>query len=80
MLVYFVTLSVAQSLLTEETKEAVDRLLDHCDTNLDSKIILHSREMKLRINSDASYLSELHARSRAGGNFFLGTQNFIDTS
>ena len=30
--------------------------------------------MKLAVNSDASYLSEPQARSRAGGHFFLSNE------
>ena len=36
--------------------------------------------MTLRIHSDASYLSELHAGSCTGDHFFLVSQIFNDTS
>ena len=36
--------------------------------------------MTLLIHSGASYLSDLHARSIAGGHFFLGSQEFNNTN
>jgi hypothetical protein len=35
-------------------------------------IINHASEMILHIHSDASYLSENEAKSRAGGFFYMG--------
>ena len=69
MLVALGALASANSKVTEDTKETVARSLDYCSTNPDSKLIFHSRSMIFRIYSDASYLSELHARSRARGYF-----------
>ena len=39
---------------------------------LNAKMRVHASNMKLQTYSDASYLSETKARSRAGGFFFLG--------
>ena len=69
ILVALVTLAAAQPTFTEYTKQALDHLLDYCATNPYSKLIFHSSGMTLRIHIDASYLSELYARSRAGGLF-----------
>jgi len=45
----------------------------------DAAVRYHKSEMVLRIHSDASYLSETEARSRAGGFFYLG-DNTDDSS
>ena len=59
---------------TETTKQRVKQLLDYCATHPDTKIRFKASDMILRIHSDASYLSEPNARSRAGGYFYLGNK------
>ena len=78
MLVVLGTLASTQSKATEDNKQAVAHFLDYYATKPDAKLILYCRKFSLRIHSDESYLSELHARSRVGGNFFFGTHNFND--
>jgi hypothetical protein len=51
----------------EQTKQ----LLDYLATQEEAIITYNKSEMILAIHSDASYLSEPKARSRAGGHFFL---------
>jgi hypothetical protein len=47
-------------------------LLDYLATNEMAKIRFHASKMILNIHSDASYLSETGACSRACGHFFMG--------
>ena len=67
LLVALGTLSAAQSKGTAATAQAITQLLNYCATHPDAI----ASEMHLHIHSDASYLSEIRARSRAGGYFFL---------
>eukprot|EP00804_Cyclotella_cryptica_P002338 CCRYP_004053-RI/>CCRYP_004053-RI protein AED:0.50 eAED:0.38 QI:0/-1/0/1/-1/1/1/0/247 len=55
----------------EQTKQ----LLDYIATQDDAVITYNASDMVLAVHSDASYLSEPKARSRAGGHFFLSTAN-----
>ena len=52
-------------------------MLDYAATHPDTKIRYRVLDMILQIHTDASYLSEPKARSRAAGHYFLGwmTQN-----
>ena len=49
------------------------QLLDYLATHEDAVITYNSSDMVLAAHSDASYLSEDKARSRAGGHFFLSS-------
>jgi len=71
MLVALGTLASAQSQGTQATMDAAIKLLNYAATNPVAIIKYHASGMILHIHSDASYLSELKARSRAGGFFFL---------
>jgi hypothetical protein len=62
-------LASEQSNATEVTADKVIKLLNYCNTNPETKIRYHASEMILHIHSDASYLSENEAKSRAGGSF-----------
>ena len=46
-------------------------MLDYLATNPNATIRYHASKMILNIHSDASYLSEPNAKSRASGRFFL---------
>jgi hypothetical protein len=48
------------------------QLLDYLSGHLNATICFHALDMILNIHSDASYLSEEKARSRACGHFFMG--------
>ena len=74
MLVTLGTLAAAQTKGTQATAEACVQLLDYAATHPSAIIRYHASDMILRIHSDASYLSEPQARSRAGGYFYLGSQ------
>ena len=56
---------------TENTLAKVHQFLDYAATNPEAIVTYKKSNMVLAIHSDASYLSEPKARSRAGGHFFL---------
>ena len=49
--------------------------MDYCASNPDAVKLYRACDMILRIHSDAAYLVEPEARSRAGGFFYLGNQD-----
>ena len=49
----------------------VKQFLDYAATHPDASITYHASDMVLAGHSDASYLSETKARSRADGYFFM---------
>eukprot|EP00804_Cyclotella_cryptica_P021686 CCRYP_018270-RC/>CCRYP_018270-RC protein AED:0.44 eAED:0.47 QI:0/-1/0/1/-1/0/1/0/186 len=49
------------------------QLLDYLATQEEAVLTYHASDMVLAAHSDASYLSEPQARSRAGGHFFLSS-------
>jgi hypothetical protein len=65
-------LSSEQSNTTEVTADKVIKLLNYCNTHPETKNWYHASEMILHIHSDASYLSENEAKSRAGVFFYMG--------
>jgi hypothetical protein len=65
-------LASEQSNATEVNADKVIKLLNYCNTHPETKIRYHASEMILDIHSDASYLSENEAKSRAGGFFYMG--------
>jgi hypothetical protein len=64
----------AQSKGTEATTQAITQLLKYTATYPDATIGYIASDVYLHIHSDASYLSEAEARSRAGGDFFLSSK------
>jgi hypothetical protein len=71
-------LMALSSIVVEQTK-AMEKnmgrwiqLLDYLASNLEAKVRHHASNMKMNIHSNASYLSETKARSRACRNFFMG--------
>ncbi len=66
-------ISSQQSAPTENTMKRVNQFLDYMWTHPDAIIRYRASDMILNVHSDASYLSEPKARSRAGGYFFLGS-------
>jgi hypothetical protein len=73
MLVALGSLASAQSKGTKATAQAATQLLNYCATHPDAEVCFHASDMILHVHSDASYLSERHARSRAGGFFYLSS-------
>ncbi|KAL7475371.1 hypothetical protein ACHAW6_001288 [Cyclotella cf. meneghiniana] len=55
----------------EETMKQTMQLLDYISSKEETDITYNKSNMILAVHSDASYLSEPKARSRAGGHFFL---------
>jgi hypothetical protein len=53
------------------------QLLDYLATQEDAVLSYHASDMVLAVHSDASYLSEPKARSRAGGHFFLSSDTTV---
>ncbi|KAL7480170.1 hypothetical protein ACHAW6_005874 [Cyclotella cf. meneghiniana] len=60
-----------QSKATVKTMERVKQLLDFAATQEPAVLTYRKSDMVLSIHSDASYLSEENARSRAGGHHYL---------
>jgi hypothetical protein len=63
--------TIASAAKSADTAQAITQLLNYCATHPDAIVRFHASDMVLHVHSDASYLSEAHARSRAGGYFFL---------
>jgi hypothetical protein len=61
-----------QSKATADTADKVIKFLNYCNTHPETKIRYRASDMILYILSDASYLSENEAKSRAGGLFYMG--------
>lgn len=58
---------------TTETLAQTKQLLDYIATQEDAVITYSASDMILNVHSDAGYLNEPQARSRAGGHFFLSS-------
>jgi hypothetical protein len=71
MLVALGSIAATQAKATQKTYDEVLWLLDYATSNPDAVIRYTASDMVLHIHSDASYLSEPKARSRAGGHYFL---------
>jgi hypothetical protein len=65
-------IAVEQTKATEKTLGRCLQLLDYLASNSEAKVKYHASDMIMNIHSDASYLSETKARSRACGHFFMG--------
>jgi hypothetical protein len=66
------SIAVEQTKATEKTLGHCLQLLDYLASNLEATVRFHESDMIMNIHSDASYLSETKARSRACGHFFMG--------
>ena len=73
MLTALSAIASAQAEPTEDTMKCCKLFLDYAATHQDAIITYHASDMVLVVHSDASYLSEPKARSRAGGHFFLSS-------
>ena len=71
MLVALGSLASQQNSPTEKTMSELTWFLDYCASHPDATIRYNASDMVLWTMSDASYLSEPNAKSRAGGMFFL---------
>ncbi len=66
------SIAVEQTKASNKTMARCTQLLDYLSHNADAKVCFHASDMILNIHSDASYLSEAQAQSRACGHFFMG--------
>jgi hypothetical protein len=57
---------------TQNTMMKTKQFLDYLATHPDATVRFHASDMILNVHSDASYLSEANAHSRACGHFFMG--------
>jgi hypothetical protein len=71
-------LASEQSNATEVTADKVIKLLNYCNNHPETKIRYHASDMILHIHSDASYISENEAKSRAGGFFYMDSNTNTD--
>ena len=74
MLVALGTLGAAQTKGTRQTIKALKHLLNYAASHPDATVRYQASDMILTLHSDASYLSEAEARSRAGGYFYFDNQ------
>jgi hypothetical protein len=68
-------INVLASKQSRATADKVIKLFNYCNTHPETKIRYHASGMILHIHSDASYLSEKEAKSRAGGLLLHGQQH-----
>jgi hypothetical protein len=68
-------LASEQSKATADTADKVIKLLNYCNTHPETNVRYHASGMILHRHSDASYLSEKEAKSRAGGFLLHGQQH-----
>ncbi len=71
MLTPLSVLASQQSKPTVETMKRVQQFLNYAATQEPAVLTYRASDMILVIHSDASYLNEANARSRAGGHHFL---------
>jgi hypothetical protein len=62
---------------TTDTMQQTLQLLDYLATQENAVLSYHTSNMVLAVHSDASYLSEPKAQSRAGGHFFLSSDTTV---
>eukprot|EP00804_Cyclotella_cryptica_P029613 CCRYP_017300-RA/>CCRYP_017300-RA protein AED:0.41 eAED:0.44 QI:0/-1/0/1/-1/1/1/0/306 len=77
MLTALSSLATQQAKSTQTTLQRINRFLDYAMTHQDAVITYRASNMILAAHSDASYLSETMARSRAGGHFFLSENDAV---
>jgi hypothetical protein len=67
------TIASEQTKGTERTLEKAYQVLDYLGTHPNAMLRFHASDRVMNIHSDASYLSEPNACSRAYGHFFMGS-------
>jgi hypothetical protein len=73
ILVALSAIASQQAKPTTNTMAKVKQLLQYCASQEDAILTYRASDMILAVHSDAGYLSEPNARSRAGGHFFLSS-------
>ena len=71
MLVALSAIAYEQASPTKSTMKKVDQFLDYAASQEQAVLTYEASDMVLEVHSDASYLRESKARSRAGGQFFM---------
>ena len=71
MLTELSAITTEQSATTATTLKNTNQFLDYAATNDKAVLIYKASHIVLAIHSNASYLNEQQARSRAGGHFFM---------
>ena len=71
MLTALGSLATQQANPTKNTLARINQFLDYALSHPDAGITYRASDIVLAAHSDASYLSEMNAISRAGGHFFL---------
>jgi hypothetical protein len=75
ILVTLSDLASQQTQGTQLTEQNMLHMLDYLATHPDTTIRYHASDMKLAIESNASYLSSYNSRSRVGGYFYLSSNS-----
>jgi hypothetical protein len=73
-----IKISPAQAQPTQAVLKATELLIQYAASHPAASIVYHASDMCLIVHTDASYLSESHARSRARGFHFLGNHGAVD--
>jgi hypothetical protein len=66
------TIASEQTTGTERTMEKALQVLDYLPMHPNAKVNFRASDMVMNIHSDALYLTEPKAHSRACGHFFMG--------
>ena len=69
------SIATRQSKATTNLEEEVKQFLDYCHTHPNAGVRFVASDMLLAMHSDASYLSEPEAKSRAAGHFYMTKRN-----
>jgi hypothetical protein len=64
-----------QAAPTEQTEKKAKQMLDYIASQDEPILTYNASDMVLAVHSDAGYLNEPNARSRAGGHFFLSNND-----
>jgi hypothetical protein len=80
MLLALGSLATQQANPTQNTKKLVHQFLNYTTTHPDAIITYRASDMVLAGHSDASYLLETNAHSRAGGHFFMSNNDRIPSN
>ena len=75
MLTALSAIATEQANPTEATMQKCKQFLDYAASQEEAVLTFHASDMVLAVQSDASYLSERNARSRAGGYFYMSNNN-----
>ena len=66
-------IAMQQASPTQATMSKIKQIMDFVASQEEAVLTYHASDMVLAVHSDAGYLNETKARSRAGGHFFLSS-------